>query len=627
MKNTNKKRGFTLIELVVVVAVIAILTAVLVPTFAGIINKANRSVDEQMVAQMNTILAADEAADGKPATPSEAVKTLEENGYRVDNLSAKSKDYEMIWNSETNRIVLLNKGTEEVVIGELAEPTENNWKFAASVDATDGYSYYLTDDFKASSVTVAAGLDVGNNANISVALSTDEAVSVVIRTIGDGSVLTVDAPNADVDFYGYAGNVTVDAVKSSSLHIWGSVNALKVVSGHVKVEDIGTVFEITSIATGATVDNAGYIAKAPEGATIGGDEVGGDYEINSLARLEAFRDAVNSGNSFEGLKVTLTADITLNDGWTPIGEGSRKTVKGASKSATLQFSGNAFRGEFDGGNHIIYNLNNKGFVPTGSRLGDDDGVDVYAYGFFGLVASGAEIKNVTFKNVDIDTTAYTAALGDSVAACVGFSAGSLTIDNVKVYGTIIAADSVGGVVGRAYKQDVAAYDSVEKIVTVTNCENFASILVDAYTGKAAGIVGYVQGVAKIVINNNVNNGKIESKGAQGSVAGVVLYGTSNVEAKENVNNGNLYLPSTSLELDTAHGFGLVGAPATGGVYVTTGVENNVNNGKFYIDGVAVNDLQDTFRIFAGNGMYDGGTGNVTEYEDMIEANVVVTPAE
>ena len=40
MKN---RKGFTIVELVIVIAVIAILAAVLIPTFAGVISKANES--------------------------------------------------------------------------------------------------------------------------------------------------------------------------------------------------------------------------------------------------------------------------------------------------------------------------------------------------------------------------------------------------------------------------------------------------------------------------------------------------------------------------------------------------------------------------------------------------------
>ena len=42
MKNRNKK-GFTLVELVIVIAVIAILAGVMIGTFAGVISRANQS--------------------------------------------------------------------------------------------------------------------------------------------------------------------------------------------------------------------------------------------------------------------------------------------------------------------------------------------------------------------------------------------------------------------------------------------------------------------------------------------------------------------------------------------------------------------------------------------------------
>ena len=42
MKNA-KKKGFTIVELVIVIAVIAILAAVMIPTFTNVVDKANES--------------------------------------------------------------------------------------------------------------------------------------------------------------------------------------------------------------------------------------------------------------------------------------------------------------------------------------------------------------------------------------------------------------------------------------------------------------------------------------------------------------------------------------------------------------------------------------------------------
>lgn len=43
MKKRNNKKGFTIVELVIVIAVIAILAAVLIPTFSNVVEKANES--------------------------------------------------------------------------------------------------------------------------------------------------------------------------------------------------------------------------------------------------------------------------------------------------------------------------------------------------------------------------------------------------------------------------------------------------------------------------------------------------------------------------------------------------------------------------------------------------------
>ena len=61
MKKTNRK-GFTIVELVIVIAVIAILAAVLIPTFAGMIDKANDSKALQNATNVLKAYIADNAA-------------------------------------------------------------------------------------------------------------------------------------------------------------------------------------------------------------------------------------------------------------------------------------------------------------------------------------------------------------------------------------------------------------------------------------------------------------------------------------------------------------------------------------------------------------------------------------
>ena len=79
MKRSNKK-GFTIVELVIVIAIIAVLAAVLIPTFSGIIKKANLSADKSFVRNANTTLAMEEA-HSKFETAGEAINALNRNGF------------------------------------------------------------------------------------------------------------------------------------------------------------------------------------------------------------------------------------------------------------------------------------------------------------------------------------------------------------------------------------------------------------------------------------------------------------------------------------------------------------------------------------------------------------------
>ena len=107
MRNTNKK-GFTIVELVIVVAVIAILAAVLIPTFSSIIKKANAANDTVVAKNMNTALAEYSALNGKPETFDEVLAAIEEAGYVLANLNAKAQGNLYGWDKTNNQIVYID---------------------------------------------------------------------------------------------------------------------------------------------------------------------------------------------------------------------------------------------------------------------------------------------------------------------------------------------------------------------------------------------------------------------------------------------------------------------------------------------------------------------------------------
>ncbi len=121
----NKFRGFTIVELVIVIAVVAILAAVLIPTFSAIVKRANISADTQAARNMNVILAS-EGADSPALVDLAAVKALlEANG--ITDLTPQTRFYKFFWLEGDNVIILTDGGERPVYpeeyIGEGLAPT------------------------------------------------------------------------------------------------------------------------------------------------------------------------------------------------------------------------------------------------------------------------------------------------------------------------------------------------------------------------------------------------------------------------------------------------------------------------------------------------------------------------
>lgn len=74
------RKGFTITELVIVIVVIAILAAVLIPTFGSVIKKANQSSALQEVKAAYSVYLSEALTDSDDDTPAKNIYVVHENG-------------------------------------------------------------------------------------------------------------------------------------------------------------------------------------------------------------------------------------------------------------------------------------------------------------------------------------------------------------------------------------------------------------------------------------------------------------------------------------------------------------------------------------------------------------------
>lgn len=123
--NTRKK-GFTITELVVVIAVIGILAAVLIPTFTGVINDANLSADQMAVRQMNLALS---TITHKAEGIDEVYDILRSTNLDGRAYKPLSTDTKFVWIQSEGKIAHVDKDNAVLFPEECKNLTfsENDW--------------------------------------------------------------------------------------------------------------------------------------------------------------------------------------------------------------------------------------------------------------------------------------------------------------------------------------------------------------------------------------------------------------------------------------------------------------------------------------------------------------------
>ena len=233
----SKKKGFTIVELVIVIAVIAILAAVLIPTFSNLVKKANMSSDQVAVKNINTLLAT-EFVNEKPESLKQIIDLLDENGYDVDALEPLTEGYKFAWNKEENKIYFLTEAE------------------AANYETLDTGSSYINevvntfDNFKKE---IEKGKDITLSANVT------EADEVIIPA----------GANVTLNLGGFA-----YTTKTSNENVAAISEYIKVSAGATLTIENGTF-------TGRGIMNNGTLI-IKEGTTINAIDRNGDRKSTRL---------------------------------------------------------------------------------------------------------------------------------------------------------------------------------------------------------------------------------------------------------------------------------------------------------------------------------------------------------
>ena len=484
-KKPSCRKGFTIVELVIVIAVVGVLSAILIPTFVSLVAKANDANDESLVKNINTVLAMSKGEEGPNSTMQDALDDALEGGFKVENLTPRG-GRDIVWNSQTDEFELLDRAPD-------TEP-EKYFKIfdsVAALQAETKYSTYLNShETYEGTLVVTAGFDAGTNQviqNVEYKNTSGRKKNVKIRT--NTGNLTVNGELDTVSHYGTGKVLTIESVAMTDCyHEYGVFGEAEIQAGKLIVEEAGFVATLTDSGTEQkAIEINGTVLDVTEVETpITGSGNTGDVktlDVHSFDQFQGLAFACNLGTTFEGYTIRLQEDIDMTGKvWVPFGIYVEKQTSNAKNIALNESK--FFMGSIDGNNKQIINLSNEGYrteythKSTSGTVGSN-------YGLITLATGDVSIKDldITFQLVD--------AVGEQPLNCVGiigqyfpqeltpiakhlYNEGTsswevidnarfdrankiyelkdatVTFKNVKTHGDVFAVDGASGFIGTIY---------------------------------------------------------------------------------------------------------------------------------------------------------------------------------
>ena len=514
----RNKKGFTLVELVIVIAVIAILAGVMIGTFASVVKKAKDSAKAQEM-----------AAAKQEQTANDVIEKLNNSNW-------------LGWEDFEEKLATrLTKAYQDA---------KSDVPVDALQDAVKGAmaAYYANAQLENTGLTEQQVKTIINDAFAKVSftgVSAEQVKAIVNAAVSGTSTLTKSQVQAIVDA-AQAKNLSLaqvtKAIADATKDFPTTEDVKEINEANAKI--VAAVEALDKKASTLTAKQVEEIMKAVTwqggGVTTWFDAATYDsakeYTLTTPEQVAGLATLVNGGYNFEGKTVTLVANdktdnsLTLpeKENWTPIGNTRGSEFKGTISGGTdttkpLVIKGLTLNEQF--------NAVKNGYLINCSSTGYMDKVGV---GFVAYLGEGATLENITFTNVKVDIRDPEMD-GISVGVAVGYLDGG-TVKNVKVTdGYVRSVYRVAGLIGAASSGTIAdcTVGSADNGVEITSTgstyvkakvwndttKKFDDVTKDTvcnYT-VAAGLIGYCRDFSnttdeKITMSNVEVFAKLENYG-------------------------------------------------------------------------------------------------------------------
>ena len=450
MKN-SKKRGFTIVELVIVIAVIAILAGVLIPTFVSVIKKGQEANDTALIKYLNTSLTGGTIGGKAPETMQGALDIVEADGYNVAKIKATASGARILWDSKNNCFVYLKEGeTEPTYIPDSKTQNVANvdyWQITeADEDLSNKYSNYLALGYTKDLTNVQTGLDVGQNTGIAAITykGIGTAQEVVLRTKSFDTVITVNAEKDVVHHHGDAKEVNVVKVAPSSYHEFGTVSG-----------NINLAYGKVELMNGSSVSNV--VVKAIEDVTPTTENVKVSVESGAKATL-VISEVASVSVAVEGAGASTVAKVDdISGKVAAIGSKTYSDIKAALSDAkenevVTLLANVEMTAQCDIKKTTVIDLNGRTLTSTNAyglcvwsksltlkngnyTLSNTNGYGLYVATNAGLILSNVDYRGGTYAVYPGGDASYVNIYNSSISnVIVGIStnAGGSESNNVKV---------------------------------------------------------------------------------------------------------------------------------------------------------------------------------------------------